>query len=684
MKHLLWLLTLCSFSLWADVTGTTTGTLIPVGQIAPIPSDTIIGNSSGSTAAPGALSVLPDAIYQEVNVANYGTLYCDGSTDDSATINAAITQFRTILTSSAGAAKLVFPANVRCKITSTLNFTGINSYYAVVDMQGMQILCATSGTPCIDEVGSDHLTWVSPNVVGTSSNEPSIGFQMGRQSAATDCGEQRIDKMKITGYFTQSALLNVACESSQFISAHIENDDTGASYAYIGDAINHFGLASAFVTVTLPANTGNSFDENLWTGPIFVSHGTVPPIWLAAPERHRFIGGYELIIGSAPQGVAIYNYNTASIPTQLWFDVHIEGPGTFTDTFLITGPNTTPLMTGFTYFDHQSQAATGYFKLDTGVTSATMMDAYIDITQAGNAVALFEAPSSWTVTGKIQVGANNTTAMSALGSFNGLYCVGTNCQFGIIAPSVASPNTNICHGNGCANVTGTNEVISGTYTTPPSISGSYNYLGGAHAGEGLNGAAGHNVIIAPNSSGSYKCNSTNGALILIGYNIDCPTTGGVSNVLNIGASIAGTTNGATNPSVCHVGGECILGVLRSANLNVTTDQGIGIVPLTSTNAGYLATATKYIVTRIWVDNCSLSVTTAAGGIYPATSKGGTPLVAAAQTYTNCTSSTTMQQATLAAATTTTTYTATTLFFSLTAAQGAAATGDVYVYGIPFN
>lgn len=140
-----------------------------------------------------------------------------------------------------------------------------------------------------------------------------------------------------------------------------------------------------------------------------------------------------------------------------------------------------------------------------------------------------------------------------------------------------------------------------------------------------------------------------------------------------------------NPTVCVLGAPCILGVLRQADFNSTADQPIVIAPLTSGNTGYLgASASKYQILAVWVDNCTSAVSTAAGGFYTTTSKGGTPFVAAAQTYANCTSSTTMQQATLASIATTTVYSAATLYLSLTTGKGSAVAGDVYIYGIPFN
>jgi hypothetical protein len=108
--------------------------------------------------------------------------------------------------------------------------------------------------------------------------------------------------------------------------------------------------------------------------------------------------------------------------------------------------------------------------------------------------------------------------------------------------------------------------------------------------------------------------------------------------------------------------------LKAANFNETTDQ-----ILTAFFSG------RFRPKRFVVMNASISLTTAAGGFYTAASKGGTALVAAGQVYSALTASDLALEATLAvpndwwAA-------GTPVYLSLTTAQGAAATGDVYVYG----
>ena len=120
-------------------------------------------------------------------------------------------------------------------------------------------------------------------------------------------------------------------------------------------------------------------------------------------------------------------------------------------------------------------------------------------------------------------------------------------------------------------------------------------------------------------------------------------------------------------------GGILLGSLIGANFDVTTDQQIVI----------FANPAKYILRRIVVTNASVSLSTAAGGIYTAVSKGGTAVVAASQTYSALTGSTLFLDLTLntsGSANITVKSSVPNLYFSLTTAQGSPATGDIYVFG----
>lgn len=121
----------------------------------------------------------------------------------------------------------------------------------------------------------------------------------------------------------------------------------------------------------------------------------------------------------------------------------------------------------------------------------------------------------------------------------------------------------------------------------------------------------------------------------------------------------------------------VVGKLIGANMNVTTDQAIPMA----------AQADKFIITNIIATNPSISLTTAVGGIYTTTAKGGSAIVAAGQVYSALTAAAKYLALTLAGSSLTDVYDAavqTNFYFSLTTAQGAAATADIYIYGRLFR
>lgn len=119
------------------------------------------------------------------------------------------------------------------------------------------------------------------------------------------------------------------------------------------------------------------------------------------------------------------------------------------------------------------------------------------------------------------------------------------------------------------------------------------------------------------------------------------------------------------------------GVLKAANMNSTSDQAIVINSPTPT----------YRINSVFFANASTSMTMAAGGVYTAAAKGGTVIIPATTVYTTLTAAAQNNAgsafaAGLNATNTNTSYNVGSLFLSLTTAQGAAATADVYVYIVP--
>lgn len=121
--------------------------------------------------------------------------------------------------------------------------------------------------------------------------------------------------------------------------------------------------------------------------------------------------------------------------------------------------------------------------------------------------------------------------------------------------------------------------------------------------------------------------------------------------------------------------EQVLGYLN-CSFNSTSDQAITLPD----------TINVFCLTRIIITNASTSLTTAVGGFYPQSSKGGTAIVANTQVYSTLTTAAKLLNATLASYGSTTRFDSSNvpdwaIYLSLTTGQGVAATADVYLVGI---
>lgn len=128
----------------------------------------------------------------------------------------------------------------------------------------------------------------------------------------------------------------------------------------------------------------------------------------------------------------------------------------------------------------------------------------------------------------------------------------------------------------------------------------------------------------------------------------------------------------------------VVGKLIGADFNVTTDQ---LIPIQISDDDDVVTEHEgdFILADIIVRNASVSLTTAVGGVYTAAAKAGSAIVANSQVYSALTSSVKWLALTKASISLTDVFIdQANLYFSLTTAQGAAATGDIYVFGRLFQ
>jgi hypothetical protein len=215
--------------------------------------------------------------------------------------------------------------------------------------------------------------------------------------------------------------------------------------------------------------------------------------------------------------------------------------------------------------------------------------------------------------------------------------------------------------------TGATQVINlgdgGGINFGKNVAISGNMISGGHFGVAMNSGAVNVSVVGNTFTGQTSYNiaaaACNYSRITIGPNVfDASQANGPIQYNCLGGI---NTIGNAGPK--------LLGQQRAANFNSTADQRI---PISQTAA--------FQITAITVTNCSVSMTTAAGGFYPAASKAGTAIVAAGQGYAAATSASAIVSPTIAATPLATRYTITDVYLSLTTPQGAPATCDVYVLG----
>lgn len=144
-----------------------------------------------------------------------------------------------------------------------------------------------------------------------------------------------------------------------------------------------------------------------------------------------------------------------------------------------------------------------------------------------------------------------------------------------------------------------------------------------------------------------------------------------------------TTGVIEDGGVIAVSQRNVLASARGVNFNTTNDQPIAIPQR----------VTAFQLVSVLITNASISLTTAVGGFYPAAGKSGLAIVDPSQNYAGLTTSQTLQQAMLTAFGQNTRLSSVNLgtiagymniWFSLTTAQGAPASADIYLLGVDLS
>lgn len=409
--------------------------------IPPGPPGIIVGgnvNSNTVTATGTTKSrTLSSRAADVINLADFTGVDPTGVSDSTSGINAAVAVFRSSLNSGKAAELFIPQGQFLISTSGGANFTNINSYDGTIVFSGGTFVCNVT-TACVDDGGSEHITWKGLSISGTAA----IAFQMFRQGVsgggATACGNQVFQGGKISGTWSSTGILNGACETDQFSSLLVQNNSTATGcYAYIMDGENHFHWSSSYITVYTPQNSssGISQGDNTHFGLTFVSSCNSPGIvWASGTQHTQFIGGYALGLGSTGPSAQFTMYDDGQNENSLFrVDEHTEGSTPFNYIFFQTGSNTTPKLQGLDYSDHASEASVAVFHADTGITGVTI-DGNIRFEQTISAPpVMWDQPSLWTVSGSFTMPQSGYWVSPS--SFSGMLCISGSCNSSTVFPS---------------------------------------------------------------------------------------------------------------------------------------------------------------------------------------------------------------------------------------------------------
>ena len=459
-----------STTLSVNGNGYITGNWTATNYYGSISSTTVL--ATGATTARAIGDIAADV----VNVKSFGATG-NGTADDSAAINAAISYIRNADDAAGGGAlnkyELHFPRG-KYLIDSSINLTCYSDPNSIsgtgyddgcrpngggseigeshgalpIVAAGAQIVCSTSGAPCIDGLGSRQIQISGLTVYGscTAGSEPNWGIQIGRTEPGVGADDWYFHSMNFEGCYNKAAYYNLASEDTTIDGdSWFQNQDTNNTfatstgpYSAVWDSGNHWQVTSAFVTEAIPKDLPNSFNDNTVDGGSFYpsspsSHSG--GIWIYGTRRLTFINSYVV----SQQGSCVNIYFDASSPGSLTgntdhapqddnFQIHCEG--VLSNIFLITGQQSHPLIMGLRYADHAVGAGNGagsVFALEAGVAALTLQNVDINVIGSGCAPkTLWDTPSAYTVSGTVTVpAAGGNTTWVAPGTWTGCVYIGT-------------------------------------------------------------------------------------------------------------------------------------------------------------------------------------------------------------------------------------------------------------------
>lgn len=237
-----------------------------------------------------------DKLRDEVSVKDFGAKG-DGTTDDTAAINACITYVESLTTGGT----CVFPAGVYSVSSINLSHSTPIFNTQVVHLRGVgrwatRIIPNSTGKIIIDMLGTNNAS-VEDMTIDSTGFVSQTALLVARSTVSQNANDNRFSGLHILGNYSLASVISIAAESTKWSRSRFENGNQSAGYTsfWSGDN-NAIGVSSTNGTIFTSSNTDNVMNEvEFYTA---TSAGPVNSTVFYNSAAYRFIGCTWIVAGN--------------------------------------------------------------------------------------------------------------------------------------------------------------------------------------------------------------------------------------------------------------------------------------------------------------------------------------------------------------------------------------------------